>query len=50
MGAPFISLQQLRFCDTDAFGPKAAALGLALVGLCGLTLLWATMPETRRAG
>ncbi len=33
-----------------AFGPKAAALGLALVGLCGLTLLWATMPETRRAG
>lgn len=29
------------------FGARAAALGLALVGLCGLLLLWAGMPETR---
>jgi MFS family permease len=29
------------------FGPRVAALGLALVGLCGLLLLWAGMPETR---
>jgi len=31
------------------FGPRIAALGLALVGLCGLLLLWAGMPETRQA-
>jgi MFS family permease len=31
-----------------AFGARVAALGLALVGLCGLLLLWARMPETRR--
>ncbi len=30
------------------FGASIAALGLALVGLCGL-LLWAEMPETRPA-
>ena len=30
-----------------AFGPKLAAVGLALVGLFGLLLLWAGMPETR---
>jgi MFS family permease len=30
-----------------AFGPGTAALGLALVGLCGLALLFAAMPETR---
>ena len=29
------------------FGVRAAALGLALVGLCGLLLLWTGMPETR---
>jgi hypothetical protein len=27
-----------------------AAFGLAMVGLCGLLLLWLGMPETRRAG
>jgi MFS family permease len=32
-----------------AFGARVAALGLALVGLCGLLLLWARMPETRAA-
>jgi MFS family permease len=31
----------------EIFGPKVAALVLALVGLCGLLLLWARMPETR---
>ena len=31
------------------FGNRAAALGLALVGLCGLLLLWTAMPETRSA-
>jgi MFS family permease len=30
-----------------AFGTRTAALGLALVGLLGLLLLWAAMPETR---
>jgi len=30
-----------------AFGARTAALGLALVGLLGLLLLWAAMPETR---
>jgi MFS family permease len=29
------------------FGARGAALGLALVGLCGLLLLWTGMPETR---
>ena len=29
-----------------AFGAEAAALGLALLGLAGLVLLWASMPET----
>ena len=29
------------------FGARMAVLGLALVGLCGLLLLWASMPETR---
>lgn len=29
------------------FGARTAALGLALVGLCGLLLLWGGMPETR---
>jgi MFS family permease len=29
------------------FGLRAAALGLVLVGLCGLLLLWTAMPETR---
>ena len=29
------------------FGGKAAYLGLALTGLCGLLLLWVGMPETR---
>ena len=29
------------------FGARMAVLGLALVGLCGLLLLWARMPETR---
>ena len=29
------------------FGPRVAALGLALVGFCGLLVLWAGMPETR---
>lgn len=32
-----------------AFGARVAALALALVGLCGLLLLWARMPETRCA-
>jgi MFS family permease len=32
-----------------AFGARAAALGLALLGLVGLTLLWAGMPETRES-
>jgi predicted MFS family arabinose efflux permease len=27
-------------------GVREAALGLALVGLCGLLVLWAAMPET----
>jgi hypothetical protein len=30
-----------------AFGATAAALSPAMVGLCGLLLLWAGMPETR---
>jgi hypothetical protein len=30
-----------------ALGARAAASGLALVGLCGLLLLWLGMPETR---
>jgi MFS family permease len=30
-----------------AFGARMAVLGLGLVGLCGLLLLWALMPETR---
>ena len=30
-----------------AFGARTAALGLALIGLCGLLLLWVGMPETR---
>ncbi len=30
-----------------AFGPASAALGLAFVGLCGLVLVSAGMPETR---
>ena len=29
------------------FGARTTVLGLALVGLCGLLLLWAGMPETR---
>ena len=29
------------------FGARVAALGLALLGLCGLLVLWAAMPETR---
>jgi MFS family permease len=29
------------------FGVRGAALGLALVGLCGLLVLWVGMPETR---
>ena len=33
-----------------AFGATAAALSLAMVGLCGLLLLWAGMPETRPRG
>jgi len=33
--------------SAETFGPRVAALGLALVGLCGLLLLWAGMPETR---
>ena len=32
-----------------ALGADAAALGLAFVGLCGVVLLWAGMPETRAA-
>ena len=31
------------------FGVRAAAGVLALVGLCGLLLLWIGMPETRLA-
>jgi MFS family permease len=31
------------------FGVRGAALGLALVGLCGLLVLWAAMPETHPA-
>jgi len=30
-----------------AFGARMAVLGLALVGLCGLLLLWTRMPETQ---
>ena len=33
--------------SANAFGARTAALGLALVGLLGLLLLWAAMPETR---
>ena len=33
-----------------AFGATVAALSLAMVGLCGLLLLWAGMPETRQSG
>jgi MFS family permease len=33
--------------SAEDYGPKTAALVLALVGLCGLLLLWARMPETR---
>src|SRR5271165_142443 len=29
------------------FGVRVAALGLAIVGACGLALLWAGMPETK---
>jgi MFS family permease len=29
------------------FGARVAALGLASLGLCGLLVLWAAMPETR---
>ena len=29
------------------FGDRGAAVGLVLVGLCGLLLLWTRMPETR---
>ena len=38
------------FCtgiSATLFGIRAAALGLVLVGLCGLLLLWTAMPETR---
>ena len=38
------------FCtgiSATLFGLRAAALGLVLVGLCGLLLLWTAMPETR---
>jgi MFS family permease len=31
-----------------AFGVRGAAVGLALVGLCGFTVLWAGMSETRQ--
>jgi MFS family permease len=31
------------------FGVRGAALGLTLVGLCGLLVLWAAMPETHPA-
>ena len=37
------------FTIAGAFGATVAALGLAFVGLCGLLLLWAEMPETRTA-
>jgi len=30
-----------------AFGAAVAALGLALMGVAGIVLLWAGMPETR---
>jgi MFS family permease len=33
-----------------AFGGRVASLGLALLGLGGLLLLWAGMPETRQQG
>ncbi|HME26924.1 MAG TPA: MFS transporter [Acetobacteraceae bacterium] len=33
-----------------AFGVRVAALGLAIVGACGLALLWAGMPETKTSG
>ena len=33
-----------------AFGPRVAATGLALVGACGLLLMWLSMPETRPVG
>ena len=33
--------------SAEIFGPRMAALVLALVGLCGLLLLWARMPETQ---
>ena len=29
------------------FGDRGAAVGLVLVGLCGLLLVWTRMPETR---
>lgn len=32
-----------------AFGARGTAIGLALIGLCGLVVLWAGMPETRPA-
>lgn len=33
--------------SASAFGDRMTALGLALVGLCGLLVVWAGMPETR---
>ena len=39
------------FCtgiSVAVFGVREAALGLALVGLCGLLVLWVGMPETRK--
>ncbi|AWN43558.1 MFS transporter [Methylobacterium durans] len=35
--------------SATAIGVRGAAIGLALVGMCGLMLLWSAMPETRPA-
>jgi hypothetical protein len=37
----------LHGVSAAAFGAPAAALSLAMVGLCGLLVLWVGMPETR---
>jgi hypothetical protein len=33
--------------SSAVFGARVAALGLAIVGACGVALLWAGMPETK---
>jgi predicted MFS family arabinose efflux permease len=32
---------------SDRFGSGSAFAGLAVIALCGLTVLWLAMPETR---